>query len=71
MTMFIIGMLVMWFLLSGLITLNDLFPLNGGVELFDGWLSIIVSLPWIIIAFSILIIKRKMLKFYKKNIKKH
>lgn len=70
MMMFVIGMLVMWFILGGLVTLNDCFPLNGGIELFDGWLSIIVCLPWLIIICPILIIKKETLKFYKKNIKK-
>lgn len=68
--MFIIGMLIMWFILGGLIYLNDSFSFGWGVELFDGWLGIVVCFPWLVILCPLIIIKSIFKKMLKKS-KRH
>lgn len=69
MEMFLLGMLVMWIILGGLLILNDAFDLNGGIEFFDyGWLCWALVGPWMIIYLITWIYKKikKMLDKIKK-----
>ena len=65
--MFAIGMLVMWFILGGLVYFNDLFSFSWGVELFDGWLGIVICFPWIVVLLPLMIAEYIYEKKFKKK----
>lgn len=67
MKMFLLGALCAWVLLAILAFMSEEIIKNGGIVLFDGWASYILTLPLIPLGFLVAFIKVMADPFYRKN----